>query len=64
MRTQHMEEGEMGLLNFMLPFGDPNPTILNSPSADKHNHFMVTDKKRLFKYKNPNTCRDYKSIKR
>ena len=45
---------KLGLLNFMLPMVIPS-TILNSPSVDKHNHFMVTDKKRLFKYKNPNT---------
>ena len=55
MRTQRMEEGETWAIEFYATNGDPNPTILNSPSVDKHNHFMVTDKKRLFKYKNPNT---------
>jgi methionyl aminopeptidase len=63
MRTQRMEADETWAIEFYATNGNPCPIILNSTDVDKHNHFMVTNKKRLFQYKNRNTLEITKILK-
>ena len=63
MRTQRMEADEIWAIEFYATNGPSNSIILNSTDVSKHNHFMVTDYKKLLKSKNPETLEITKIIK-